>query len=61
MNYVIKIHELFWEDVKEAKIYYETVSISPAGRFDYALNFSLKKLTEQPESYFNVSKKNTDE
>lgn len=56
MNYYISVHELFWIDVAEARIYYETVSVQIADRFDKAFDKAYKKLGQNPEAYFNLSK-----
>ena len=57
MNFVVNVHEAFWEDVKDARIYYEFISVNIADSFDLSLDFALKKLENNPNAYFNKSKK----
>jgi len=57
MSYVVNVHEAIWDDVKDARIYYETVSPVIADKFDEALDIALQNLQQQPQFYFNKSTK----
>lgn len=57
MRYHLRIHDLFWEDVRAATIYYTDHSRELADRFNTILLEAIKKVHIQPENYFNISKK----
>ena len=56
MSYEVNVHELFWLDIAEARIYYESVSFNVSDDFDDAFEAAYKNLTQNPKAYFNLSK-----
>ncbi len=56
MSFAVNVHELFWLDVAEARIYYESISIHVADHFDEAFDRAYQKLIQNPEAYFNLPK-----
>lgn len=55
MNYEVNVHELFWLDVAEARVYYESVSYNVADHFDEEFDITYKELCRNPEAYLNLS------
>lgn len=55
--YELLVHDLFWEDTKQALTYYKGVSPEISERFSRILLETLTKVQLQPENYFNLSKK----